>query len=63
MGVPKIVTGIRTRPVLDVTIQVRTAVLAFGSTTIVTGGRADTVRNTLAVVAGVAAIVLAGWPT
>lgn len=48
---------------LRVGATVLAAVLAFGSTTIVTGGRADTVRNTLAVVAGVAAIVLAGWPT
>ena len=47
---------------LRVGATVLATVLVFVSTTVVTGDRAATMRTTVAVVAGVAAIVLAGWP-
>ena len=39
------------------------AVLAFALATLVAGQRAVTARTTLAVLAGTAAVVLAGWPS
>lgn len=48
---------------LRVGATVLATVFVFVSTTVVRGGRAGTARTIVSVVAGVAAIVLAGWPS